>query len=180
MVDLGQIVILGRQPKNRDAVHSGRRSLFRQFDRRQRFEDRKQRPAEQTNLLSRNRRQRAAPEPLNICQSLGRSAPSAILPLKNFANLGATRGVVIDALGFFLNPLGKNRRARIHPANGRSVGKIIKEEACGVRNLRERQTLSLHRQLSAHLSAHGRILAIRISSQSLGSPRERFLARVQK
>ena len=39
MVDLGQIVILGRQPKDRDAVHSGRRRLFRQFDRRQRLED---------------------------------------------------------------------------------------------------------------------------------------------
>ena len=87
MVDLGQIVILSGQPEDRDAVHSGRRSLFRQLDRRQRLENREQRPAKQTNLLSRNRRQRSPPEPLNIRQSLGRSPPSAILSLENFANL---------------------------------------------------------------------------------------------
>ena len=75
MVDLGQIVILGRQPENRNAIHSGRRRLFRQLDRRQRLEDRKQRPAKQTDLLPRNRRQRPAPKPLNIGQRLRRSAP---------------------------------------------------------------------------------------------------------
>ncbi len=62
MVDLGQIVILGRQPEDRNAVHSSRRRLFRQFDRRQRLENRKQRPAKETDLLSRNRRQRSAPQ----------------------------------------------------------------------------------------------------------------------
>src|ERR1035437_2618565 len=143
------------------------RRLFRQFDRGQCLEDRKQRSAEQTNLLSRNRRQRASLKPLNVSQRLRRSSPSAILPLKNFANLGATRGVVINALGFFLNPLGKNRRPRIHPANGRGVGKIIKEETSGMRNLRELQTLRLHRQLSAYRH----IVAIRICSQVLRTRR---------
>ncbi len=184
LVDLGQIVVLGRQPEDRNAVHSVRRRLFRQFDRRQRFEDRKQRPAEETDLLPRNRRQRSAPEPVKVGQRLPRGAPRAILPLENLAHPGATRGVVNNARGLVLHPLGKDRRARIKSVDGRSVGKIIKKQACGVRNLCERQTLRLHRQLSAHLSAHfsinRRIFAIRMCSQSLGSQRERVLARVQK
>src|ERR1700674_3983266 len=109
MVDLGQIVILGRQPEHRDAVHSGRRRLFRQLDRGQRFEDRKERPAEETDLLPRNRRERSSLKPLNIGQSLGGGAPRAILPLENVANLAAARSIVGDALGFVLYPLGKNR-----------------------------------------------------------------------
>ena len=46
MIDLGQIMILSSQPKDRDTVHSSGRSLFRQLDRSQRLEDRKQRPPE--------------------------------------------------------------------------------------------------------------------------------------
>ena len=60
-------------------------------------------------------------------------------------------------------------------ANGRSIGKIIKEETCGMRNLRERQTLRFHRQLSMLFWIHRRILAIRICSHSLGRPREGFV-----
>ena len=117
MIDLGQIMVLGSQPENRNAVHSGRRRLFRQLDRGQRLEDRKQRAAKKTDLLSRNRRQRSSPEALDIGQRLGRGAPRLVLPLQNFADLGATRGVVNHALGFFFHPVGKNRRAWIHAAN---------------------------------------------------------------
>src|SRR3981081_2267553 len=117
MIDLGQIVIFSSQPKDRHTVHSGGRSLFRQFDRGQRFEDRKERPAKETDLLPGNRSQRSSLEPLNIGQRLRRSAPSAILPLENFANLAVARSIVGDALGFVLHPLGKNRRSWIKSAN---------------------------------------------------------------
>src|ERR1700680_4858266 len=147
MIDLGQIVILGRQPEHGDAVHSGRRRLLRQFDRSQRFEDRKQRSPEETDLLPRNRRERSLFESVNVSQRLRKGTPSAILPLKNFANLAAPHAVVNDALRFILHPLRKNRGARIKAANGRSVGKVIKKETSSMRNLLEGQTLRLHRQL---------------------------------
>src|SRR5271156_2274835 len=105
MADLRQIVILGRQPEDRNAIHPRGRSLLRQLDRRQRLENRKQRPAKETDLLSRNRRQRSTSEPLNIRQSLRRSSPSSILPLENLANLAASRRIVNHALRFVLSPL---------------------------------------------------------------------------
>ncbi len=71
LVDLGQIVVLRRQPEDRDAVYSSRRRRFRQLDRRKRLENRKQRPAKQTDLLPRNRRHRASSQPLDILQRLG-------------------------------------------------------------------------------------------------------------
>src|SRR5713101_354902 len=105
MIDLGQIVILGRQPEDRDAVHSSHRRLFRQLDRGQRFEDREQRPTEECNLLPSNRRQCPSAKPFNIGQSLSRAATSAILAIQNFPRLAPARGVGISSLRFVYYPL---------------------------------------------------------------------------
>ena len=169
MVDLSQIVILGGKPEYRDTVDTRRGSLFRQFDRGQCLENRKQRPSEQTHLLPRNCRQRASAEPLNIRHRLRRSPPGTVLPLQNFAHLAPTRGIVNDVLRFVFHPLRKNWRPWIHHANGRSVREIIKEKTRSVRNLAERQTLRFHRQLPRHLSIHPRTSAIRIVFVSIAS-----------
>lgn len=179
MIDLGQIVVLGSQPEHRNAVHSSRRSLFGKLDRRERLEDREQRPAKKTNLLPSNRRQRSTPQTLNIRQRLSGGAPCPVLPLKNLAHLAASRIVINHALRFVLNPLRKNRRPWIKTVNRRIVGKIIKKKTCGMRNLRKRQTLRFHRQLPGHLSRHKSVLTIRICSHSLRRARGVFVTRVK-
>src|ERR1700685_2051385 len=171
MVDLGQIVVFSRQPENWYAWHSGGRRLTRQLARRRCLEDRKQRAAKEAYLLPCNRRERPVPKPINIGQRLRRSSPRTILAFENLAKPSAPRVIVDNTPGLVFHPFGEDWRAWIKAANGRSIGKIIKEEGGGVRNLLEGQTLRLHRQLSGHLSIHRRILAIRICLRSTGSQR---------
>jgi len=158
MVDLGQVVILGRQPEDRDAIHSRCRRRFRKFDRRERFEIENSGPPKRptccpVTAVSAPRRSRS------IFASVFGEASQRDSALENLAHLTAARGVINHARGFVLHPLGKNRRPWIHTANRWSVGKIIEEEAGRVRNMLEGQTLRLHRQFSRHLSIHWRIFA---------------------
>src|ERR1700692_820689 len=91
VVDLGQIMILGREPENRNAINASCCSLFLESDGVQRFENRKQRPAKKTDLLSGDSGQCASLEPINICQRFGGGTPGTILALENFDHLGATQ-----------------------------------------------------------------------------------------
>src|ERR1700675_618101 len=178
VVDLGQIMILGREPENRNAINASCCRLFRQFDCGQRFENRKQRPAKKTDLLSGDSGQCASLEPINICQRFGGGSPGTILALENFAHLGASRLVIPDLLGFVVHPLGKKRRTRIESANRWSVRKIIEEERCGVWDLLEGQTLRFHwqvtRQLSLHSSLHRSMVVTRIRFLIFWQPESGF------
>ena len=80
VVDFGQIVIFGRQPENRNAVHPGSGRLSASLTAVKRLENRKQRPAEKSDLLSGNRRERPASQPVDVGERLRAGSPLSILP----------------------------------------------------------------------------------------------------
>jgi len=70
VVHLGQIMVVGREPENRDRVDSGGSGFFREFDRRQRFVDGEHGSAEKPDLLAGDDRGRAFAQSVEIGQSL--------------------------------------------------------------------------------------------------------------
>ena len=127
VVDLGQVVILGCQPENRNAIDAGSRGLLRQLDRRQRLENGKKRTAEQPNLLASHNCERAGAKAVQIRQRFRGRTPRPILSRQNLADLRALGLVVTHKPRFFLEPLGEIRRTRVNAANGRRIGKVIEK-----------------------------------------------------
>ena len=83
VIYFGQIMVVRGQPENRNSVDSGRGCLLREFDRSERFVDRKHGSAEKANLLSGDDRGRALAQAVEIGQRLRRAIPGFILALQN-------------------------------------------------------------------------------------------------
>src|SRR5215813_1389052 len=99
-IDLGKIMILGRQPEDRDCT-----CFLCQKDDRQRFEQRECRPAKKGNLLSGNNDWSAIFQALNVFQCFFASAEFTILAFEDRSNLPAAFLRNLDSLLLLLEPL---------------------------------------------------------------------------
>ena len=144
VIHFGQIMVVGGQPENRDGVDSGRGGFFREFDRGQRFVDREHRAAEKSNLLPGDDRRRAFAQTIKIGQRLRRGVPRFVLALQNGGDALAAGGIVGNPCGFFFQPFMKMRRPGIERLDLGLVCEEVGEQARGVRDLGERETVRLH------------------------------------
>src|SRR6266496_5173133 len=104
MVHLGQIMVVGSQPENRDSIDSGLGSLLCQFDCGERLVNREHGAAEKSYLLPSDDRRRTLAQALEVGKSLRRGVPGSILALKNRGDTLAPRGIVGDLCGFRFDP----------------------------------------------------------------------------
>ena len=148
MIHLSQIVVVGGKPENRNSVNSRGSRFTGKFHRAESFVEGERGSAEESDLLSRNDGGRSLTHAVQIGERLFRGAPGAVLPLENIGHLLAARRFVGNLSRFLFQPLMKIRGSRIKASNLGSVSQEILEKARGMRDLREWDTVGLHRQRS--------------------------------
>ena len=131
-------MVLGGEPENRNAFDTLLSGYVRQFDGSEGFENRKQRAAEQSDLLAGDRGGSAVAQATNVLQGLGRRAPSLVLTPKNGSHTLPASGIIVNSCNFVFHPLVEVWGSRIELLHSGVSGKKIGKERCSMRDLAER------------------------------------------
>src|SRR5215813_13425923 len=145
LVDLVEVVVLGRQPENRNTGYAQLFCFPSQPDGAQGLVDREDRSAEESNLLAGYQRTGAHAKLFNVRKCRGRRAPRSILPLKDVSNTSSAIRWVNDAGALVFRPIHETGRSRIELLNFRCEFEIVEEKLRRVGNLAEWKTVRFHR-----------------------------------
>ena len=133
MIHFLEVMILGRQPENRNGVHAALGQFAGHVTGRERFINAVGGPAEQSNLLPRDYRVRAISQPVQISSGGIVSAKNSILFPQRLRN-GAADGILEPHLTRgFVDSICRRRM----PIEFRDTGKIGEE--CGIKSRGSRQ-----------------------------------------
>src|SRR5579862_7668039 len=148
MVHLSKVVIVGGQPEHRHSVDSRARCFFREFHCGQSLVDGKHRAAEKPHLLARNHSSRSLAQAIEVRERLFRRTPGSVLFVENRGDPFPSQFVIRDAASFLFQPFSGLWGPGIEPLDLRGISEEVEEKTRGMRDLRERETLRLHRQHS--------------------------------
>ena len=165
VIDLGEVVIGGGDPEDRNGVVAGGGGFVGEFYGGERFVDREDRAAEKADLLAGDRSGSTGAKARDVGYGLFGGVPVAVLALEDLAYAGAALGIITLAGCLLRHPFGEIWGSGVKLLNLGGSGKVIEEKPRGVRDLRVRETLGLHRQHSRDRRTVG--LIIRNRSHSL-------------
>ena len=138
--------------------------FFREFYGGERFVDREYRAAEEADLLASDGSIGARAKARDVGDRFLGRVPVTVLALEDFAYAGAALGIITRARCLLGHPFGEIGGSRIELLNLGVSGKVIEEKARGMRDLRVRETLGLHRQHSRDGGTFGLIVCDRSHS----------------
>ncbi len=148
MIDLGEIVILGREPENRNGVDAAARGFLRAADGRESLVKGVRGTGKETDLLAGHDRDGAGGETVEIVRGRGielaSRSESLVLLAQNFHDASARGGIEAYFMCGGINT-GSGGRMRVIGGNTGKIFEEGREELRGVRDFAKRNTVGLHR-----------------------------------
>ena len=127
MVDLVQVVIFGCEPKDRDRRDPGPNQFGSGIDRGSRFQERIERPTEESHLLACDGYDCALAEAFERLHGSRTRSKGLVLALKDFSHAG-TPGWVINNLPRLISQPGAIRRTGIELSYFVVMKKVVQEQ----------------------------------------------------
>src|SRR5271156_147759 len=148
VIDLGEIVVFGREPKNRDGAGAARSGFFGAADGGESFVEAERGTGKQADLLASYDGDSAGGEAVEIARGRGielvAGRESAVLLAQDFHDSLAHRGIEANFASGGINA-GGGGRMRVKGGDARKIVAERREKLGGVRDFAEGNAVRLHR-----------------------------------